>query len=175
MQKLINFIQNLQDFIGKSISWLTTALVLVVAFDVCRRYLFNKTSVAFLELEWYIFSLIFLLGMGYALRHDEHVRVDVFYTRFSEVQKAWVNLLGTIFFLMPLCILVIYHSITFVKVSYFLGENSANPNGLSYTFLIKLAIPIGFLLLILQAIALVMSCCLVILKKKISTQPPKGK
>ncbi len=166
MQKFISFIQNLQNIIGKYLSWLTTVLVLVVAFDVCRRYLFNKTSVAFLELEWYIFSIIFLLGMGFALRHDEHVRVDVFYARFSEIQKAWVNLFGTLFFLVPLSILCIYHSITYVKVSYFLGENSANPNGLPYTFLIKMIIPIGFFLLLLQGLALMGACYLVILKKK---------
>ena len=164
----IKLVNSLNEFLGRTVAWLTTFLVLVVCFDVLRRYFFKSTSVAIIELEWYIFSLVFLLGAGYALKHDQHVRVDVFYNRMSEKNKAWINLLGTIFFLIPFCIVSLYASYKFTAYSFQLNEFSPNPGGLPATYLIKAAIPIGFIFLLLQGTVLLLSSFLVIIGQKLT-------
>ena len=102
MKKFIKISDLINDFVGKFASWLTTIMVLVVFFDVVLRYVFNKGNVAMQELEWHLFATIFLLGAGYTLKKNGHVRVDIFYTNFNERTKAWINLLGPIIFLLPL-------------------------------------------------------------------------
>lgn len=164
----INFINQLNEGVGKAVSWLTLMLVLLICFDVLRRYLFKTTSVAFIELEWYIFSMIFILGAGYSLKHDQHVRVDVFYNRMSEKGKAWIDLLGGIIFLIPFCVVIIYVSWKFTTYSFRLNEGSSNPNGLSATYLIKGIIPLGFTLLCLQATAFVGEKFLVLMGKPLN-------
>lgn len=135
-------------------AWLTTALVLVIMYDVVARYLFNTSSAGIVELEWYLFSFIFLLGAAYALKHDRHVRVDVFYQNFSPKRQAWVNLIGCTFFLIPFCVVVIIASLEFTANSWAIQEGSADPGGLPARYIVKAAIPIGFVLLLLQAISL---------------------
>ncbi|MEJ2195222.1 MAG: TRAP transporter small permease subunit, partial [Ignavibacteriaceae bacterium] len=95
----IRLINRLNERVGVLTSWLTALLVIVVSYDVCVRYLFGESSVGLQELEWHIFALIFLLGAAYTLNVDEHVRVDVFYARFSIKNKALINFLGSIFLL----------------------------------------------------------------------------
>jgi len=153
MKELIRLIDTLNDRVGKTVSWLTTILVWVICFDVLLRYLFNVSFAGLFEMEWHIFSLIFLLGAAYTLKDDKHVRVDVFYSRFSEKGKAWVNLIGSLIFLIPFCIVVISSSIPFVWNSFTIMEGSPDPGGLPFRFIVKSAIPIGFSLLLLQAIA----------------------
>jgi TRAP-type mannitol/chloroaromatic compound transport system permease small subunit len=162
LQLYIQLINQLNEWVGRLTAWLTTGLVLVVCIDVLRRYLFNATSVAVIELEWYLFSIIFLLAAGYSLKHDQHVRVDVFYTRMSVKGKAWVNFLGTLVFLIPFCIVVIYTSYKFAWVSWQMNEASPNLGGLPATYFIKAMIPIGFVFLLLQAFSLLFSSGLVI-------------
>jgi TRAP-type mannitol/chloroaromatic compound transport system permease small subunit len=144
----------MNEVIGKGVSWLTTALVLVICYDVAARYLFNTSSAGIVELEWYLFSFIFLLGAAYALKYDKHVRVDVFYQNFSPKTQAWVNLIGTILFLIPFCYVTIITSFKFTGNAYAINEVSPDPGGLPARFIVKGAIPIGFLLLMLQAISL---------------------
>jgi TRAP-type mannitol/chloroaromatic compound transport system permease small subunit len=162
----IQFINQLNEGLGRLTAWLTTGLVLVVCVDVLRRYLFKATSVAVIELEWYLFSIIFLLAAGYSLKHDQHVRVDVFYTRMTLKGKAWVNFGGTLLFLIPFCVVVIYTSYKFAWVSWQMNESSPNPGGLPATYFIKAMIPIGFVFLLLQALALLFASSLVILDQK---------
>lgn len=149
-------------------SWLTTGLVWLICTDVILRYLFNFSSASLFELELHVFALIFLLGAAYTLKADRHVRVDVFYTRFSEKGKAWVNLIGTIIFLIPLCIVVIVSSVPFVAESYNIIEGSPDPGGLPFRFLVKSAIPIGFSLLLLQAVSFCIRSIFVIQGKHIT-------
>jgi TRAP-type mannitol/chloroaromatic compound transport system permease small subunit len=130
------------------------------------RYVFKSSSVAFYEAEWHIFSIIFLIGAGYSLRHDRHVRVDVFYSRFSPKAKAWVNFFGVLLFLLPFSVLVIKASIPYVALSYRINEGSADAGGLPYRYLIKSTMTIGFGLLLLQGIALMIDSLLVILNIK---------
>lgn len=146
-------VDKLNKAIGKAVSWLTLALVLVIVVDVVLRYTLNITSAASFELEWHLFAAIFMLGAAYTLQEDKHVRVDVFYDRFSDRKKAWVNLIGGLTLLLPFCIVAFVESLSFVKSSYMLAETSPQPGGLPARWIIKSTIPMGFLLLGLQGIS----------------------
>lgn len=148
-------VSQLNNFIGKNTAWCTTFLVLLVCFDVSQTYFLKKTSVAFLELEWHLFALVFLFCAGYSLRHDKHVRVDVFYNRMTTKQQAWINLVGSLIFLLPFCAVIIYASYKYTLVSFGYNEGSPNPGGLPARYIIKGAIPVGFFFLLLQAISLI--------------------
>lgn len=153
---------------GKAVAWLTSALVALFCMDVALRYIVNISYAGVFEMEWHLFAIIFLLGAGYTLRHDKHVRVDVFYSRFNKKQQAWVNLLGVLVFLLPLCFVIIKTSLLFVYNSWIIQESSPDPGGLPARYIIKSAIPIGFLLLFLQGISLAIKSLLIILN------PPKA-
>jgi len=131
-------------------------MTLVIGYDVAMRYLFHEGSVALQELEWHLFAVIFLLGAAYTMRHDAHVRVDIFYrsSRLTARHRATVDLLGTLLFMLPFCWLVVDGSLPFVANAYQIGEGSPDPGGLPYRFLLKGAIPLGFALLMLQGVAL---------------------
>jgi len=133
---------------------------------VLLRYAFNKSTAALFELEWHLFAIIFMVGAAYTLKYDKHVRVDVFYTNFSPKRKAWVNLIGTVFFLIPFCVVIISTSIPFVIASYNIMESSADPGGLPYRFIIKATIPIGISLLLLQGVSELLKSLIVILNKE---------
>ena len=100
---LARLIDQMNEWIGRGVAWVTVGLVLVVFTDVCMRYIFNKSFVFTQELEWHLFAFIFLIGAGYTLLHDGHVRVDVFYAQFSARKKAWVNAIGSLVLGLPLC------------------------------------------------------------------------
>lgn len=165
MDLLLNSINRLNEWIGKTVSWLTFALVLLIGIDVLMRYLFKNSQVWVGELEWHLFSLIFLLGAGYALKHDKHVRVDLFYEKFSPKTKAWINLVGSVLFLLPWCVFVVYASTKFAWFSWLINETSDQPNGLPMRFLIKSAISLGFVFLFLQGIAVVLESIKTIRKR----------
>lgn len=156
----VRFANRLNEKVGFGVSWLTSLLVLVVCYDVFTRYLLKNSIVAVQELEWHLFAVIFLVGAAYTLKHDRHVRVDVFYTRFSEKTKAWIDFAGSLVFLIPFCLLAIWTSRTFVGTAYAIGETSPDPGGLPARFVLKSAIPVGFFLLLLQGIALALGSLL---------------
>ena len=136
--------------VGSFCSWLSFALVILITFDVFLRYIFNFSSASLYELEWHFFAIIFLLGSSITLQNDQHVRVDVFYNKLSNKKKKIVNLTGNIFFLLPFSIVIFYTSLPFVEDSLKILESSPDPGGLPYRFIIKLVIPLSFLLLALQ-------------------------
>jgi TRAP-type mannitol/chloroaromatic compound transport system permease small subunit len=148
-------IEVLSEWSGRIVAWLVLAMTLLIGYDVTMRYIFHSGSVALQELEWHFFAVIFLMGAAYTAKHDEHVRVDVIYNGrlMNDRHRAWVNLLGTVLFLLPFCILVISSAFPFVENSYLMSETSPDPGGLSHRFLLKAAIPAGFLLLLLQGLA----------------------
>ncbi len=146
--------ERISENVGHGVSWLTGLLVIVVCYDVFTRYLLKNSLVAVPELQWHLFALVFLLGAAYTLKHDRHVRVDVLYSNFSPKTKAIVNLVGSLLFLVPFCLVGAWGSTTFVKTSYLVGETSPDPGGLPARFILKAAIPIGFFLVLLQGIAL---------------------
>ena len=168
MNILRRYIIHTDKFISKSgqvIFWLTALLVLLVCYDVFTRYFLRSSSVAVQELEWHIFAIIFLLGAAYTLKTDNHVRVDVFYSKFSDRGKAWVNLFGTIIFLIPFCLLLIFASKNFVLNSFNIAETSPDPGGLPARFMLKSIIPIAFLLILLQSLSLLFQSTITIFSK----------
>ena len=166
LHSIIRFAEKVNELAGKNVAWLTTVLVLLVCFDVIRRSLINDTEAWIMELEWHLFALIFLLGAGYALKHDRHVRVDLFYSNFSKRDQAWVNLLGTLLFLIPWCIVIIVMSWQYAGEAWAIREGSPDPGGLPARYLIKLAIPVGMSLLLLQGLAELSKALLVLLQKE---------
>ena len=166
--QLANWIDNINEWIGRSISWLTTALVVLVFYDVVWRYFLSDTETWIMELEWHLFALIFLLGAGYALKHDRHVRVDLFYAKFSERDKALVNAIGGLLFLLPWCIFIIYGSWQYAWESFLIRETSPDPGGLPALYPIKFAIVLGILLLFFQGLSELIKAFDVLLKKKTS-------
>ena len=138
--------------IGDTCSWLSFMLVILISLDVFLRYVFNFSSASLYELEWHMFAMIFLIGSSLTLQRDEHVRVDVFYNKFSDKGKNIINLVGNLIFLLPFCIIIFYTSIPFVEDSYNILESSPDPGGLPFRFIIKSIIPISFLLLVTQGL-----------------------
>jgi TRAP-type mannitol/chloroaromatic compound transport system permease small subunit len=119
------------------------------------RYLFNSGSIGIQELEWHLFSIIFLLGSAYTLKHNEHVRLDIFYNSkfMNERARAWCDVLGTLLILLPFCLLIIISAWPFVTQSYIHNEISPDPGGLPARWFIKAAIPFSFFMLLIQGIA----------------------
>lgn len=140
---------------GRIIAWLVLMMVLLVSYDVAMRYIFRSGSITLQELEWHIFSMIFLLGAAYTFKHDDHVRLDLFYQSkyMNDLKRAWINIFGGVFFLIPFCLLVIISSWPFVSQSFVHLEGSPDPGGLPWRWLLKATIPLGFMLLMLQGIA----------------------
>jgi len=173
LARVAGTIECFSEWSGRVVSWLTLALVLLVSYDVSMRYLFQEGSVALQELEWHLFALIFLLGAAYTLKHDEHVRVDLIYHArwMSERRRAWVDLLGTLFFLLPFCFLIIYSSWPFVENSYLLNEHSPDPGGLSHRYFIKMMIPVCFVLLAIQGVALIIRSAQKIAARNAESKP----
>lgn len=137
--------------LGYIAGFFTILMLFNVFADAIMRYFFRYGWIAFQEFEWHFFSIVFLLGMSYALKEDGHVRVDVLYTRFSPKLKATVNIIGTLVFLIPLALLIALGSMGFVKEAYNVGEISGDPGGLTHRYLIKAVIPISFVFLLVAA------------------------
>ncbi len=163
---MTGFIDNLNELIGKLVSWLNPLLVLLITLNVILRYFFSHSSAWMKELEWHLFSVLFLLGAGYTLKNDQHVRVDIFYQRFGPRTKALVNLVGTLIFLLPGSLLVIWTSYYFVEMAWKFSESSPNPNGLGMRYLLKAVLPLGFLLIIIQGFSLLVTSWKQLLAKK---------
>lgn len=140
----------------KYVAYLTAVilalLVVLVVFDATSRYLFSHGSTALQELEWHFFDVVILLSIAFTLRHNAHVRVDIFYDRFSPKTQAFINIVSTLFFVLPLSILIIYISINFVEMSFVQHEASSDPGGLKYRWIVKALMPLAFIFLSLQAI-----------------------
>ncbi len=154
LKRICQVIDTLNEWVGKGVAWITLLLVLVVFADVVMRYLFNTSFVFTQELEWHVFAFIFLIGAGYTLLHDAHVRVDIIYQRLGVKGRAWINLIGVIFFLIPGCLLIIITSYHFASNAWSIMEGSPDPGGIPFRYVVKSLITIGFSLLLLQGISL---------------------
>ena len=145
----------LNHWVGRIISWLVLIMVLVGVYNAVTRKLSQTIGVdlssnAYIEGQWYMFSLVFLWGAAYTLKHGGHVRVDVIYSRISRRTQAWIDMLGTVLFLVPFCLVVLWISVPYASESWRVFEQSPDPGGLP-RYLIKSAIPVAFSLLLLQA------------------------
>lgn len=157
MNRLVRFIDNLNDLIGRIFSWLAVGLVIVGAWNAISRFLDRETGTAlssntWIETGWYMFAAIFLFCAPWALRRDLHVRVDVFYSRLSEKGKARVDLLGSLLLLIPFCLFILWAVWPSVVESWRIMEMSPDPGGLP-RWPIRAAVPLAFFLLLLQGIA----------------------
>jgi TRAP-type mannitol/chloroaromatic compound transport system permease small subunit len=172
-KRLCRWIDSLNEWVGKGTGWAALGLVLVVFIDVVMRYLFNKSYVFAQELEWHLFAFIFLIGAGYTLLYDGHVRVDIIYQRYGPRGKAWTNFLGVVFFLIPGCLLIIATSWHFAFRAWVIGEGSPDPGGIPFRFIVKAFIPVGFSLLLLQGISMGLHSLLQILNLEKPAEPGK--
>ena len=165
--KIISIIDAFTEYTGKFISVFVIILVLLVGYDVSMRYLLNSGSIAIQELEWHLFSIILLLGSAYTLKHDEHVRLDIFYSSklINDKVRIWFDVLGTLLILLPFCLLIIVSAWPFVTQAYIHNEISPDPGGLPARWLIKAAIPLGFFFLLIQGIAEALKKLLIALDK----------
>ena len=157
VSRLVSWIDRLNEGVGSFIRWLVLAMVLVGAYNAVARYTaryfgVGLTSNALLDLQWTFFSLVFLLGAGYALKRDAHVRVDVLYSRLGRRARTWVDVTGTLLFLLPFCAVMLAVSFPAVRSSWAVRELSPDPGGLP-RYPIKTVILFSFALLILQGVA----------------------
>ena len=150
---IIDLSESLSSAIGKCVAWLTLGMMALTCLIVVMRYGFNAGSIALQESVLYLHALVFMLGAAYTFKSDEHVRVDVFYRGFSEKKKAWVNLVGGIFFLLPVTLYTSYLSFDYVAASWRVMETSQEPGGLPFIYLLKTLIPLMMITLIIQGLA----------------------
>ena len=145
-------IERVVDVVGAATAWISLVIVGLMATNVLLRYLFSEGSVWAQELEWYLLVPLVLFGMSYAMRHGEHVRVDILYAKFTDRKKLYVDLLSALL-CMALSVVVIWLSLHYVQQAYVIDEGSPDPGGIPHRYLIKSLIPIGFALLFVQSIA----------------------
>lgn len=155
MSSLMGFsrrIDAINEAVGRWVSWLVLLAVLICAGNAIIRYSLHISSNAWLELQWYLFAAVFLLGAGYTLKRDEHVRIDVVTGRFAERTQVWIDVFGFVVFLLPISIIILWLSIPYAWDAFITGERSSNAGGL-IRWPAKFVIVAGFVLLILQGIS----------------------
>ncbi len=150
--KVSRLIDRLNAGVGRSVAWLVLAAVLISAGNAVVRKVFNNSSNAFLEIQWYLFAAVFLLAAGDTLRRQEHVRIDVLSARLSPRTRAWIDVFGVLVFLLPLVVVVVSLSWPIVARAYATGEMSNNAGGLIRWPVLAL-LPLGFALLGLQGVS----------------------
>ena len=153
VQTIIGNIDRFTQRLGSGLSWLGLVMMLVTVLVVLLRYGFDIGWIAMQETVLYLHAAIFMLGMSYTLKHDGHVRVDVFYRNFSKRGQAWVNLLGFLFLLLPICLFIGLISFDYVQASWSLKETSAEAGGLPWVYLLKSLILLMVGALMLQGLA----------------------
>ena len=149
---LSRLIDKLNEFVGRWVAWLVLAAVLISAVNAVVRKAFNFSSNAFLEVQWYLFAAVFLLCAGYTLMRNEHVRIDVIAGKLSARAQAWIDLVGSLFFLLPMAVIIGILSWPLFIDSFERGEISGDAGGL-LRWPVKLLIPVGFALLALQGVS----------------------
>jgi TRAP-type mannitol/chloroaromatic compound transport system permease small subunit len=153
LREVARTIDAFQERFGRAVSWLMFLMVLVVFADVISRYALSRTYVFVQELEWYLFSMVYLLAAGYTLLHDEHVRVDIVYSRLSPRRKARLDFVLFLVFFFPSCLLVIVTAWPFFINSYRVLEGSPDPGGIPARWALKGIIIVAFALLMLQGVS----------------------
>lgn len=169
LSKIAQLINYFTARVGQIISWLTLLLVLLVITVVISRYLLGIGSIGIQESVTYVHGIIFMLGLAFTLQSGGHVRVDIFYREFSTRRKAWVDLIGTIFFLLPFCGLILFGSWDYVMASWSIKETSSETGGIAGIYLLKtlmLAMPVT---LALQGIAQIIDSILVLKNQQTSS------
>jgi len=159
---LVRWLDCFSEWTGRTVAWMTLLMVLGTFVVVVQRYVFNQGNTALQESIIYMHSLVFLLGAAYTLKHDGHVRVDIIYRPLGEKGKAWINLFGTLFLLLPVCIFIFWMSWDYVASSWSIKEASQESGGLAYRYLLKTALLVMPAMMILQGLAELLRSLLVI-------------
>jgi tripartite ATP-independent transporter DctM subunit len=147
------YLDRISKYAGSIAAFLVVLLSLLVAYDAAMRYLFSAGSIALQEVEWHLFDVIFLLGLTYALKHDKHVRVDIFFERYSKESRSIVQILSMLFLVIPFSLVFLSDSIDMLMQSYLQHEISSDPGGLTHRYMIKSVLVLSFMLLIIQALS----------------------
>ncbi|MBU0465110.1 MAG: TRAP transporter small permease subunit [Proteobacteria bacterium] len=171
VKKAVLLCDKINEWIGSVI--VTSAVfifILVIFSNVILRYVFNTSFVFMAELEWHVFAFIFLMGAGYTLLHEGHVRVDIFYSIMDRKKQAFINLFGVIFLLIPSCYVVLTTSIPWVIVAYKIGEVSIDPGGIPARFLLKATLPVGYFLMLIQGLLLGVRSAFILLGKPLENE-----
>ncbi|WP_299735144.1 TRAP transporter small permease subunit [uncultured Endozoicomonas sp.] len=163
---VVSTIDTITERIGRVISWLTLFLVLVVCCVVVLRYLLNIGSIAMQESAMYLHSVVFLGASAYTLKHDGHVRVDVFYRNMSKKSQALVNSLGTVFLLVPVCLFIGFMSWDYIGRSWQILETSQDPGGLPFIYLLKSMILVMVVTLLLQGLSELLRSLMIIVDRQ---------
>jgi TRAP-type mannitol/chloroaromatic compound transport system permease small subunit len=161
-QQTARVLDRLAELTGRIVSWLTLAMVLVTVAVVVLRYLFDIGSIALQESITYLHATVFMLGAAYTLKHDAHVRVDIFYQQCTPRARAWINLLGTLLLLLPVCVFIFISSLDYVAAAWSIQEGSREAGGLDGVYLLKTVIPLMAVLLLLQGCSMALHSLLVI-------------
>jgi len=130
-----------------------TLLVTLIVYDATARYLFSAGSTALQELEWHFYDVVILLSIAFTLKHNAHVRVDIFYDKFSPKVKTLINIMSILLFILPLSFLIIYIGFSFVELSFVQNEASSDPGGLTHRWIVKSLMPLAFFFVALQAVS----------------------
>lgn len=156
--KISSIVDSIIDKIGKASAWLWLLVVLVTISSVILRYVFKSGLVALEELSWYLYGIAWLLSLSFGFVDDSHVRVGIFYEKFSNERKLWIELIGSMVLLLPFLLIVIIDSTPYFIDSFIAAESSIAPAGLSYRWIVKIFIPISFLLLLVAALSRLYKC-----------------
>ncbi|WP_372739549.1 TRAP transporter small permease subunit [Neptunomonas sp.] len=162
LSRLVRLLDNFSEWTGRTISWLTLLMVIITFVIVVMRYAFNTGNIALQESVIYMHSFVFLLGAAYTLKHDGHVRVDIFYRPLSERGKAWINIGGILLLLFPVAGFIGYISWEYVATSWELREGSQESGGLNFRYILKSALIAMPVLICLQGISELCRCILVL-------------
>lgn len=145
------------DLLGNFCSILMLLMIANVFYDVVMRYFFNDVSIGMQELEWHLFAAMFMFGIAYTLKEDDHVRVDILYDSLSKRKQAIINIFGAIVFALPITVLIFYFSIDYALEAYNMGEGSADPGGLPHRWIVRSVIPLSSVFLMLAILHVVLS------------------
>jgi TRAP-type mannitol/chloroaromatic compound transport system permease small subunit len=174
LQTIAVLLDRFAETTGRIIAWLTLAMVLITFAVVILRKLFETGSIALQESVSYLHAAVFMLGAAYTLKQDGHVRVDILYQRFTPRTRAWVDLLGTLLLLFPVCLYIFFSSLEYVDASWSMLEGSREAGGLDGVFLLKTAIPVMAVLLLLQGCSIVLHKLLLLAGHPLSPEPDSG-
>ncbi|GAA4228475.1 TRAP transporter small permease subunit [Sagittula sp. NFXS13] len=165
LEKLTNGAHGIVRITGQIAAWSGLALVLLVAFNVLSRYLFSYGSVALQEAEWHLMAVGALFGMAYGLNQGGEVRVDIAYAKFPPRVQAAIDVVSAVL-MTAVALLIAYLSLAYVDASYSINEGSPDPGGLGYRYLLKACLPVAFILLAIQSLAMTGHALLTLLRPK---------
>jgi TRAP-type mannitol/chloroaromatic compound transport system permease small subunit len=168
--KFCTAVDSFIDRLGSAVCWLNSILVLNIVVQVILRYALGEGKIWLEELEWHFYAVLLLVGLSYCLVSDTHVRLDIFYRKFSKAKKEYVDLLGMLFLVLPLFTILFYHGLGFVGTAWHVNESSPHPLGLPYWWIIKAFIPLTMFLVIIAAASRIVRAVLVLKQIKEETR-----